>query len=130
MPVALRSDRRADRLGGSRPSGQGVRLGRPTRLPAAVRERITTKKVEDASLTPIAADLNGDGTPDRAGRQTAASVQPCGRVGLGCDRRGLSIGTVSPRHPGECSTESASEASVYQPSVPRNSQSVLRIKPN
>ncbi len=107
-----------------------MRLGRPTRLPAAVRERIATEQVEDASLIPIAADLNGDGTPTAQGGRRWYPSNRAGRVGLGCDRRGLSIGTVSPRHPGECSTESASEASVYQPSVPRNSQSVLRIKPN
>ncbi|MDQ3055965.1 MAG: hypothetical protein M3R66_19760 [Actinomycetota bacterium] len=32
-----------------------------------MRERIATEKVEDASLTPIAADLSGDGTPTAQG---------------------------------------------------------------
>ena len=38
-----------------------------TARPAAVREGIATEKLEDASLTPIAADLDGDGTPTAQG---------------------------------------------------------------
>ena len=49
---------------------QGVRLGRPTTMPAAVRERIRRQRAAGMTLTAIAEALNASKTPTaQGGRQ-------------------------------------------------------------
>lgn len=53
---------------------QGVRLGRPSALPAEVVERIVTARTRGASLRAIAAELTADAVPTATGGKWHAST--------------------------------------------------------
>ncbi len=54
---------------------QGVQLGKPSKLPAEVAERICREAYDGASLRAIAADLMADGIPTGSGSQTWHAAQ-------------------------------------------------------
>ncbi len=72
---ALISDRTKAALAVKR--SQGVRLGRPSQIPAAVVERIVAAKAGGASLRAIAAELTTDAVPTARGgtRWSPATIQ-------------------------------------------------------
>lgn len=72
---ALISDRTKAALAVKR--AQGVRLGRPSQIPAEVVERIVAAKARGGSLRVIAAELTADAVPTARGgtRWSPATIQ-------------------------------------------------------